>query len=106
VCSRAALRHTSHTRPSNSPSDQRQQRPQREQTQTGREASWLKQVRKVKRVEKSEKWVKRPWGGGVKTNLLEKQNENDWWEGKKSERGSKKDLITYVDKPTRYVGLG
>ena len=44
-------------------------------------------------------------GGGVKT-FCSTKNENDWWEGKRSENRFKKDLITYVDKPTRYVGLG
>jgi hypothetical protein len=53
----------------------------------------------VKSVEESEKWVTRTQGGGRK-------NENDWWDGKKSENEVQKDLITYVDKPTGYVGLG
>ncbi len=35
-----------------------------------------------------------------------KKIENDWWEGKRNEKRFKKDLITYVDKPTMYVGLG
>jgi hypothetical protein len=29
-----------------------------------------------------------------------KKTENDWWEGKRNEKRLKKDLITYVDKPT------
>ncbi len=52
----------------------------------------------MKRVEESEKWVTRPrggGGGGVKNPLVEKRkNENDWWEGKKSEKRFKK---TYVN---------
>jgi hypothetical protein len=59
----------------------------------------------VKRVGKSEKWVTRPRGGRSKKLLLKKKNGNDWWEGKRSKTGFKKYLITYVDKPTRYVGL-
>jgi hypothetical protein len=46
----------------------------------------------------------RPRGGRSKNIFVEKKNENDWWEGKRSETRFKKDLITYVDKPTRYVG--
>ncbi len=77
--SRAALR--PHPRQSNSPSSREQ---------TGREASWLKQVRKVKRVGKSEKWVTRPRGGGGVKQYVEQKNENDWWEGKRSETRFKK----------------
>ncbi len=59
----------------------------------------------MKRVGQSEKWVTRPRGGRSKNNFVGKRNENDWWEGKRSETRFKKDLITYVDKPARYVGL-
>ena len=58
-----------------------------------REASWLKEVRKVKRVEESEKWVTRPRGGRSKKQICWKnktKTENDWWEGKKSEKRFKK----------------
>ncbi len=46
----------------------------------------------MKRIEESEKWVTRPkGGGGVKQPFGEKRkNENDWWEGKKSEKRFKK----------------
>jgi hypothetical protein len=60
----------------------------------------------VKRVGKSKKWVTRPRGGRSIKHFVGKKNENDWWEGKRSETRFKKKLITYVDKPTRYVGLG
>jgi hypothetical protein len=29
-------------------------------------------------------------GGGVKEILVQQKNENDWWEGKRSENGFKK----------------
>jgi hypothetical protein len=42
--------------------------------------------------------------------LLNKKTKTSggWWGGKskRSEPRFKKDLVTYVDKPTRYVGLG
>ncbi len=66
--------------------------------QAGREASWLKQVRKVKRVGESEEWVtsdKTQGGGGVKKTLVKKLLI-----GAKVEWNQRKDLITYVDKPT------
>jgi hypothetical protein len=88
--SRAKLRpHTPSVQLTSTTTEQQRQHKE----QAGREASWLKEVRKVERVGKNEKWVTRPRGGeGVKTNLLKKQNENDWWEGKKSEKRFKKRL--------------
>jgi hypothetical protein len=51
----------------------------------------VRKNRKVKRVGESEKWVTsdKTQGGGVKKKLFNK-NENDWWEGKRSENRFKK----------------
>ncbi len=86
----------SHTVPFSTthPYDHRQQRQHREQA--GREASWLKQVRKAKRGGQSEKWVTRPRGGRSKKNFGEKK----LLIGATVECNRRKDLITYVDKPT------
>jgi hypothetical protein len=45
-------------------------------------------------------------GGGVKTICWKNKTKTIGGRVKRAKRGSKKDLITYVDKPTRYVGLG
>ncbi len=42
----------------------------------------------MERVEESEKWVTRPQGGEKKN--FGRKNDNDWWEGKKSETRFKK----------------
>jgi hypothetical protein len=44
----------------------------------------------VKRVAENEKWVTRPRGGRSTNKMSKKQNENDWWEGKKGEKRFKK----------------
>ncbi len=90
----------------NSPSSRNNRGYKENKTQTGREASWQKQVRKVKRVGKSEKWVTTPRGGRSKKQFVGKKTKTIGGRVKGAKRGSKKDLITYVDKPTRYVGLG
>ncbi len=41
------------------------------------------------------------WGGEVKTNLVKKTKRDDWCD---SRLKSKKDIITYVDKPSHVLG--
>ncbi len=45
-------------------------------------------------------------GGRSKNKIVQQKTKTIGGRVKGAKRGSKKDLITYVDMPTRYVGLG